>query len=191
MENLNEMQEKIHEILIQYPEGLGEYELIKLCQQKKIIPMHSFFDSAGLFETHFILFHLLYCLRIELFQQQKGCLEISPLMIIISPYHRGKQGLLVYDELANYYLDGRNLEKMTAQKITQMLADFYNRVDSSNRRNKALNTLGIMDGNTDFKDITTKYRKLVMQHHPDRGGDKKRLQEINSAFQVLKKCYSV
>jgi len=34
-------------------------------------------------------------------------------------------------------------------------------------------------------DIKRSYRKLSMKHHPDRGGDKKKFQEINEAYQTL------
>ncbi len=45
-------------------------------------------------------------------------------------------------------------------------------------------TLGI-DRTASQEEIKKAYRKLVRQHHPDRGGDAKRMKEINMAYQIL------
>ena len=34
-------------------------------------------------------------------------------------------------------------------------------------------------------DIKRSYRKLASQHHPDKGGDKGRFQEIEEAYRIL------
>ncbi|NNG14653.1 MAG: DnaJ domain-containing protein, partial [Gammaproteobacteria bacterium] len=34
-------------------------------------------------------------------------------------------------------------------------------------------------------DIKQQYRRLAMQHHPDRGGDDATLQKINAAMNIL------
>ena len=45
-------------------------------------------------------------------------------------------------------------------------------------------TLGVAeDANTD--DIKKAYRKLASQHHPDKGGDTKKFQEIQTAYDTL------
>ena len=43
---------------------------------------------------------------------------------------------------------------------------------------------GLDDPVTDTK-IVQRYRKLVSVHHPDKGGDKDNVQEINEAYAVL------
>lgn len=40
--------------------------------------------------------------------------------------------------------------------------------------------------NASPEDIKRAYRKLAMKHHPDRGGDASKLQEINEAYDTLK-----
>ena len=35
------------------------------------------------------------------------------------------------------------------------------------------------------KDIKTAFRKLAAKHHPDKGGDSRKFQEINEAYQTL------
>jgi molecular chaperone DnaJ len=44
--------------------------------------------------------------------------------------------------------------------------------------------LGVNKNATD-EEIKQAYRKLAMKHHPDRGGDEKRFQEIKNAYEVL------
>ena len=36
------------------------------------------------------------------------------------------------------------------------------------------------------EELKRAYKKLAMQHHPDRGGDQKTFQEINEAYDTLK-----
>jgi curved DNA-binding protein len=48
----------------------------------------------------------------------------------------------------------------------------------------AYETLGVPKGASD-DDIKRAYRKLASQHHPDKGGDTQRFQEIQSAYDTL------
>ena len=48
----------------------------------------------------------------------------------------------------------------------------------------AYETLGVPKGASD-EEIKRAYRKLAGQHHPDKGGDTARFQEIQSAYETL------
>lgn len=45
--------------------------------------------------------------------------------------------------------------------------------------------LGVTRSSTD-KEIKSAYRKLAMKHHPDKGGDEARFQEINTAYNQIR-----
>jgi len=42
-----------------------------------------------------------------------------------------------------------------------------------------------------WNDVLLAYRKLAMQHHPDKGGTKEMMQKINAAFEVLERRFGV
>ena len=51
--------------------------------------------------------------------------------------------------------------------------------------NTGLYTALGVDKNADFNTIKKAYHKLARTHHPDRGGDKAKFQEIQEAYEVL------
>ncbi len=55
--------------------------------------------------------------------------------------------------------------------------------------NDPYTTLGVSRGSTDAE-IKSAYRKLAMQHHPDKGGDSKRFADINNAYDNIKDANS-
>jgi hypothetical protein len=43
------------------------------------------------------------------------------------------------------------------------------------------------DGCTSLDEVKSRYKQLAMQHHPDRGGDKQIMQEINAQYESNRK----
>ncbi|MBE9515896.1 MAG: DnaJ domain-containing protein [Proteobacteria bacterium] len=167
-------------------DGVSEYSLMEQLSELNQLKMpdeHG--DLLGLFRAHFLLFHSLYRLRDELWQQQRGHLDIGLLTISLLPYQASSSGLTTSDPLRSYYLDLTELDQTDELHVAEMVASFWNRLANPDQRQQALEELGLHDP-VDDDTIRQRYRKLAMQHHPDRGGDNSRFQLIGEAMSQLK-----
>lgn len=167
------------------PDGIGEYDLMQNLKSKGFFEFLS--QSAlphELFHAHFILFHALYSLRDSFLEQKKHLLIIHTLKIELLPYSNSEAGLQETNKLRDYYLDLNNLEQTSEDDVYDMLASFWNKFNRFDNREAALEELGLKDP-IDDKTIKKEYRRLAMQHHPDRGGDIEKLQKINDALASL------
>lgn len=174
-------------VLRAHPAGISEFELI---QQLEATGQPGFEagclrDKLTLFQTHFFLFHTLYQLRDRLWAEQEARLDISALRIQLLPLEtQGAAELAEHDPLRAYYLDIGNLEQTSEQDVDDLLTQFWARFISNDERQQALAELELSDP-VDWPTIKQQYRRLAMQHHPDRGGDEERLQAINAAMEML------
>ncbi|MCV6638685.1 DNA-J related domain-containing protein [Candidatus Albibeggiatoa sp. nov. NOAA] len=184
------LTEIVLNILRQHPQGLGEFELLKTLQANQIqgFPNTSLTESYPLFKMHFLLFHTLYKLRRQLWQQQTAYLEISALNIQLLPYHAGEAALTEHDPLEAYYLDISHLQTTTEQDVEELITNFWVLFHAGEQKMGALELLGLKEP-TDYQKIKKQYRKLVSQYHPDHGGDEEKLQAINVAMDILEKYY--
>lgn len=173
------------------------YELVKWLQQpeQSIFNDEALKDSLLLFRCNFFIMHALYCLRLQWRQEQFGELLISALHIQLSPplsatsELSGNTELEQSDPLQTYYLDLANLST-SREDIDQLMAQFWKKMarpDYSNHQDEDLATLELSPPVT-AKQIRQQYRRLAMQHHPDRGGDSIRFRQINAAYQRLKQA---
>jgi hypothetical protein len=169
-----------------HPAGISEYELISALRAR------GFFEFLPappatphqLFRAHFLLFHTLYVLKGRLLSSHRGDLAIGALCIRRTPWRPGVGALTPSDPLQRYYLDWKNLDGTTENDVYELIASFWKRLEGIDDREAALDTLGLEDPVTD-ETIKTTWRRLAMEHHPDRGGDKERLQAINAAVDQL------
>lgn len=167
----------------------NEYELLKILQQDtRLGPLLSTSagDSLALYRAHFLLFHALYQLADELAQSKQALLGISPLIIRWCDYRPGQQGLAQPDAVRAYYLDWRNYGQIDAEEVDELIASFWIDMHRLDNREEALLVLGLSDP-VDDATIRKAYQRLVMQHHPDRGGDDGKIQAINAAIKLLLK----
>ncbi len=186
--SIQRLQQQLEQQLRTHPAGMSEHTLIKQLQAGDEPALHHarLSEPLALFQIHFIIFHALYRLRDQLWQQQQGHLEVGALLIRLLPYHAGQQKLSPNDPLRDYYLELNNLETTDKQDVDELLTVFWRKLGSGNGRKTALDELGLSDP-VDDATIKQTWRQLVMQHHPDRGGDKAKLQMINAAMDWLRK----
>jgi DnaJ-domain-containing protein 1 len=183
----DEFHNHLMEILRAHPCGLSEHELFNILAEagESNFDRKAWQGKHALFSQHFLLFHALYRLRDLLHEQQQACLEISALRICLSELQSSEQSLPAEaDPLREFYLDITQLEKISVDDVQQMLGDFWLRFHNDECRCEALSVLGLDDPVSDA-DIKQRYRRLAMQHHPDRGGDDTTLQKINAAMSIL------
>src|SRR6185369_7270706 len=128
-----------------HPEGLSEYDCLTEIWQSghADFPKVEDHDTLQLFQAHFLLFHALYQLRDKLWVQRTGHLEISPLQIILHPYHEGMQSIAPRDPLREYYLDLENLHQSGPAEIDDMLVRFWTRYAAHDELHDALAVLGL------------------------------------------------
>lgn len=183
--NIN-FAETLLAILRAHPDGLSEHDLIrKLAHDDPAFGPNAYTDELSLFQCHFILFHHLYRLRDELWNERQGDIAIHCLKIVLHPCpDRAGHLPATPDSLRTYYLDLTHLEKTGKQEILALLDTFWLRYTRLDRRAEALAALGLADP-VDDQAIKRRYRELVMEHHPDRGGEMKKLQAINAAMGLL------
>ena len=175
------------EILQLHPEGLSEYDLLQHLRgdTRSGFETGRLDDSAELFRTHFLLFHALYQLRERLRSSQSGDMDIHALSIRCHPFSvMTSHALAQPDPLRSYYLDMANLTGTTREDVEAMLGRFWACFGRYDRRREALAVLDLPD-DADGVAILHQYRRLAMQHHPDRGGDPGKLQAIHAAMTIL------
>lgn len=189
------MLKMLHNLLIQQPLGLSEYQLITQLREAH----HPFFkdadlnDPLSLFRSHFVLFNALYQLREQLRATQQFDLQISALMIRIQAYsgttHSQSTGVQNSDPLRAYYLDLNHLQETDRSAAQALLYGTLDRLNPPAPVQEALIELGIDQPlhTLSEQDLRQHYRQLVSRHHPDRGGCTQRLQRINQAMDIVRK----
>ena len=172
-----------------HPEGIKEYDLLKQMSEHSSQQL-ALFDSLVLFQQHFLLFHALYRLREQQHSSKQGHIIIEALNIQWLPYSKlCQKALELTDPLKSYYLDLSNLEQTSAEDVDNLLASFWQGFNQHTKKDAAL-TLFDLPPDCDLTDIKKRYRQLLSNHHPDKGGSVDKTQSLNEAMAVLKACYS-
>ena len=180
---------RLLELLAAHPAGLSEHELLK--RLRECDPLFAGFSARepmSLFRGHYLLFHALYRLRERLARERRGRLRVDPLDIVLEskPLPCGGGTALASDEpdFAPCYADLARLATVTVAEVAELLRRFHVARGRDGRRAAALAVLDLRDP-VDATAIKRQYRRLAMRHHPDRGGDGRRLGEINAALAML------
>mgnify|MGYP006200033629 CR=1 FL=1 len=94
------------------------------------------------------------------------------------------------DELRDYYLDMSNLQGTDERDVERLLTSFWTRMQGGEEKQAALELFELANERTlDLPRIKLRYRQMVSEHHPDRGGSTERLQSINLAMEILERYY--
>ena len=175
------------DILTAYPGGIKEYEFIKILQKNKVSPFaeSDLGDELDLFQSHFLLFHLLYTLRDRLHQEQQGDIEIHCLGIVLRPWQQSVERVPeIHDPMRVYYLNLDNMEGLQKESVIAMLDDFWQQFARWDGRADALLALGLREP-VNKDEIKHRYRKLAFEHHPDHGGDPEQFRRVKQAADIL------
>lgn len=172
------------------PDGLSEHALLRQLRREypDAFPKQLFADNLALYRAHFLLFHMLHRLRVDLLAQRAGILEIDVLSIRLLPYQSvDAMAMGATDPMAAYYLELNNLDQVDAEHVDELLGNFWARYYANSQRAEALAVLGL-DEPASADEIQQRYRQLAMTHHPDRGGDGEQFKALQQAIAVLRKC---
>ncbi|WP_417547203.1 DNA-J related domain-containing protein [Marinobacter segnicrescens] len=172
--------------------NLSELELIRQLQRPpwELIGPVDYADPAALYPVHFLLFHVLYRLRDDLAATGET-LIISPLTISLQHDDviagTGLPGQI--DPLRDFYLD-LDQYRMPEADIHRMVDDFWagraGQGPGADSAESAAAVLGFETLPADFASVKHRFRRAVMQAHPDRGGDTAQVQQLNDAFTTLR-----
>lgn len=185
-----------HELRAAGPMGLNELQLIRALQgaRWRLIGPVNFKQPARLYPVHFLLFHALYRLQDQLLGAGESVI-ITPmqLSIIRKPGKSGQPLPAERDTLRTFYLDVSRYF-MSGADIRDMMDNFLaglpvHKPDSTEAV-CAARALGFDALPDQFATVKQRFRKRVMQAHPDRGGDTEAIQELNQAFSILKAHYA-
>jgi hypothetical protein len=192
---VEELIPQVENVLNANPQGISEYEFLTQLGEKVPFFCSQQTRSANLrlFQRHFLLFHCLYQLDHLYRTQHLVRIGISPLEIRLiagekedendAPSRQARQ-LDTPDSVREYYLDLSNLENTGDLEVDELLGKFWLALARHDARDDALKLLGLSDP-IDNTSIRKRYREMVMQHHPDRGGETGMLQQLNSAISKL------
>lgn len=185
-----ELEKKLWDILKLYPSGISEYDLLRHLQhnQDNDFGPDLFGDDLEMYRAHFLLFHALYRLSDHLLQQQSGSLDIHVLKIILLPFSDAtSSSLSLSDPVREHYLNLDNLQNTTLEDVQKLLGQFWTHYFANEKQHQALQVLGLTLPTTQ-PEIEHRYRKLAMQHHPDKGGEVEEFVALQQAIDILRQC---
>lgn len=179
----------VQTFLDEHHEGIKEHDFLSHLDEQGFFQALDTEESFTLllFRKHFLLFHVLYSINQKLVADKQGALQISPLLIKKLGYVEADTQIGEVDALSDYYLNINNLETASEDNVNDLLDTFWEKFLRNEKRGDALKALGLNDPVTD-KEIVLCYRKLASVYHPDKGGDKDKIQVINEAYTVLIKA---
>ncbi len=147
-------------------------------------------DALELFQTHFLLFHFLYQLQGKWLTENRGFLDIHTLEIRLNPPPTASKQTLPAgeDSLREYYLNLDHLTQTTHKDVNQLLDDFWEKFDNwlspehlIENLADDLELLELSKHHFTEQTLQKQRKKLLQEHHPDKGGDSAHFNKIQQA----------
>lgn len=201
----NHLIEPVRCVLDAASQSLSEYELIQTLQLQGWLESIEMGDTLSLYATHFLVYNALYQLKPYYQSQVNTSLFISALAIEVVTTPEVKTENLVNTEaaqvvadrknntdqsdlegLAAFYLNWDNLDDATQESVDVLLNSFWLTYVEDDDYSHALTVLQLSIDD-DYPAIKQQYRRLAMEHHPDRGGDEEVFQRVQQAFSVIQR----
>ena len=189
------LQPILQDILLANNVGLSEFELFNQLKSPpyELFSSDALRDPLSLFQSHFILFNALYQLQDTWLRDKIGLLEIHYSRIRHNPWEPGQVGVVTQDKLRAYYLDWSNLSDTDQSQVEALLDSFWSAFsglptqvqDNNMARQQALDLLNITPPYS-AQQLKQQYRKMLHQHHPDKGGNNGQTVLLQKAYDRLK-----
>mgnify|MGYP001548730868 CR=1 FL=1 len=186
----NPLIAEILSFIKQYPEGITEYEIIKMLEEKKYFKDLAKEDELALFQKHFITMNALYQLQLSLWENERIYLDITSVRVALSE-HTIVDNSCSDTELAetasvrDYYLDWENFENTDQEQVLEMLNSFWQMYFNQDKLAGAYKTLKLEQYES-LDVVKRQYRKLVAKYHPDKGGNQCDFISIRQAYEVIR-----
>lgn len=183
----------ILDILKTATDKIGEYDIIyQLEEQGMVFSAENDSYNVAMFKKHFMTMNALYNLQQDLFEDGYF-LKITALDITIEPLGGSADQQSIIDaaehNLRDYYLDWFHFDNTSEGEINELLSSFWQMYSAQDKQRDALATLDL-NSDASWNNVKRVYRRLVAEHHPDKGGNDVRFIEIREAYEVLKYYYS-
>lgn len=150
--------------------------------------------DKDLFKRNFLIMNALYQLQTELYPEQWLQVEAMNIQLFSELETKNNQQTIdTAHPLREYYLDWINYQ-VEEGEVQRLLNEFWNNYRrylggtnaSSMDRIQALKRFGLSESATE-KEIRKQWRKLAMQHHPDReSGNAEQFRVMCEAWNVLR-----
>lgn len=135
--------------------------------------------------------HALYTLQIR-WLEKHWYLAVSALKITLqkSTNKQHSRALSASDtKLAEYYFNWQNYHEADEDSVAELQLNFMKQVQAWLNADEAYLTLGLeMDAS--WQTINKRYRSLVQNQHPDKGGNTERFLKIQRAYDQLKQKFN-
>ncbi len=179
-------------------------------------------DALTLYRNHFLLFHTLYRLQDDYYGEEKYlhvhfmrifllaypppgrcreydphagrfCRTPCPEASFYCDFHRARVGVESLEPLSikHFYLDAANYDYLDAETAEVFLRGAFEMVADHRRLQESLDILDL-PRTADLAMLKRKFRRLAMEHHPDRGAaSHERFNRINRAYRILLRLLSM